>query len=329
MAGVPMADEFYERYRHLSQRELYHLLMAGSPVQVSNVAGAWRAAGDAIESVVKSLRANLALLLPEWRSAGSREFEFRMNLVVAFAEKLATEAAAIRNGLTVMGEALEETQRRVEPDRPEHTEAAAATTGLALGHVQSAEEQAKARERVAVLVARLAAEYAVTDHRSWPASIPAPPGLIGESAVEVAPSEMEATEAKPPAGTMLAGAGGFGAGGVASVGAVSTPAAPLATLGGASPGLAAVAGVAATSAARSEGTGRTTTGAVGGPMPMMMGGAGMAGGRVGDGGYAVVDPRLGDDAWSTGDTVSWDGGDGDAPPAILDGRDPASRSAQR
>lgn len=322
MVGAVVADEFYERYRHLTQRELYHLLMAGSPAQVTDVAGAWRTAGDAMESVARQIRQDVARLLPTFRSAGAREFEYRINLVVAFADKLATEAAAIRNGLTVMAEALVETQRRVEPDRPDITE-----VGFGLGHVPAAEEQAKARERVSVLVARLAAEYRVTDHRVWPATIPAAPaGLIGETPMTMDPAVALETTTEEPADTALAGAGTFGGGAPVGVQAVSAPAAPV-TLGGVAPGLAAAPGVVSNAATRSDGAARGGGTPMAGGMPMMAGAAGLHGaGRSADG-YAVVDPRLGDQSWSAGDLISWHKDD-DAPPSILDNRGLAAGPAQ-
>ncbi|WP_460849690.1 WXG100 family type VII secretion target, partial [Phytohabitans suffuscus] len=180
-----MPDEYYERYRQLRHEELYRQLMAGSPKRLAKVEGAWRRAAESAESVATGLRADLARLAPRWEGKGSREFQYRIGLVVAFAQKLGEEAAALRIGLDLMSGALADAQRRVDQPAPVQTPArpdvsAGGVVDGSFGHVLATDEQAKARERIAALVARLAGEYALAEHRNWPAAVPEPPpGLPG------------------------------------------------------------------------------------------------------------------------------------------------------
>src|SRR5262245_38966035 len=190
MVTAAMPDEYYERYRRLSHEQLFRELMAGSPAQVERVAGAWRAAGEAVGALAAELRADLTRLASTWSGLGSQEYTYRLGLVVAYAQKLAEEATAMRTGLGVMSGALTETQRLAEPDRPEPpVDATVAAFGgfAALGRTMAADEKAKAHERVAVLVARLAAEYGVADHRSWPTTMPVEPADLPAGAGSVAP----------------------------------------------------------------------------------------------------------------------------------------------
>src|SRR5688572_8252455 len=250
MVAETMLDEYHERYRHLGHEELFRMLRAGSPVQVDSVVATWRTVEDAIGSIASTLRADLARL--RWSSSGSREFGFRLGLVVSYAQKLADEATAMRTGLVVMSGSLAQAQRRAEPDGPTRLDPrpVPGVLGPEVGHVLAPDEQAKARERIVMVVAQLAAEYAVADHRSWPASIPLPPpGLPGEAAMAGSAPLVDDT-AQTPADdesghvTGLAGAGDLAAA-TASPAVLSTgPAPPLqppSTLSGAGAGVVGVA----------------------------------------------------------------------------------------
>ena len=344
----PMPDEYYERYRLLSHEELHRQLMAGSPRRLAQLERAWKRAEDAVESVSTGLRADLTRLAPRWEGTGSREFQFRIGLVVAFAQKLGEEAAALRIGLGLMSGGLADAQRRADqpagaggPARPD-LQAGGVLDG-SFGHELATEEQAKARERMAALVARLAGEYALADHHNWPASVPEPPpglpssvaggltdGLTPVGDVEI--PDREPVETSVPVtgtGTQLAGAGLTTAPGTTpglTMLANSPPPAPVGSapppvaLGGASPGLsgAADSGVRATAEGRSF---AAPAGAGAGVPPPVLGGGGpMGGGRPADG-YAITDPRLADGAtdWSAADRVAW-AGDDDSPPAVLGGQ---------
>ncbi|GAA3734395.1 hypothetical protein GCM10022225_15960 [Plantactinospora mayteni] len=335
-----MVDDYHERYRQQTHEELYRQLMAGLPVQVDSVADTWHTVEEAVGSVATALRDDLARVLPTWTGPGSREFHYRLGLIISYAAKLAEEAAAMRTGLAVMAGSLAETQRQVEPDRPEASRGRHDETFF--GHVMSEEERVKARERVSVLVARLAAEYAVTDHRSWPATIPVAPsdlpvvgGLVGDLRLPPAVTDPDPSQLAPevPASTTaLAGAGAFGEapGGVGALAAAAPSASPqpASSLSGAGPALAGLGSHLITRAAGTEG--RSSSGAAGqggaaaaGGVPMM-GAAGAAGlaGRPADG-YPIIDPRLAADgtAWSADGKLEWSG-EADAPPPIL-GRDDA------
>ncbi|MDW5327936.1 hypothetical protein [Plantactinospora sp. KLBMP9567] len=335
-----MVDEYHERYRQQSHEELYRLLMAGLPAQVDSIADTWHTVEGTVGSVATGLHEDLTRLLPTWTGPGSREFQYRLGLIISFAGRLAEEAAAMRSGLTVMSGSLAGVQRQVEADRPELAQARYDELSPVLGHTLSEEERAKARERVSAQVARLAAEYAVTDHRSWPATIPVEPsdlpvvgGLVGDLDLPAAitvPEPPRVGPEVPTATTALAGAGAFGdAPGTGALAAApsSSPAQPTSSLSGAGPALAGLGNHLITRAAGAEGRpGSATAGpgaatgmGVGAGAAPMMGAAGAAGlaGRPADG-YPIPDPRLaGDDStWSADGKLDWSG-EADAPPSIL------------
>ncbi|MFY1691716.1 WXG100 family type VII secretion target [Plantactinospora sp. WMMB782] len=332
-----MADEYHERYRQQSHEELYRLLMAGVPAQVDGIADTWHTVESRIGAIATGLHEDLARVLPGWTGPGSREFQYRLGLIISFAGRLAEEAAAMRGGLTVMSGSLAEAQRQAEADRPELAQARYDEFSPVLGHTLSEEERAKARERVAAQVARLAADYAVTDHRSWPATIPLEPGdlpVLGgivddlhlPAAVTV-PEPPPLPGEAPTVGTALAGAGAFGeAPGGAALAAVPPAASaagqPGSALSGAGPALAGVGNHLITRAGGAEGRpgpGAGTAGAGAAGAVPMTGAAGAAGltGRPADG-YPVTDPRL------AGEPTAWSGDGGpqwsdemDAPPPVL------------
>lgn len=327
MTVETMVDEYYERYRRQPHEELFRQLMAGLPTQVDTVAAGWRKAENAIGSLATELRADLARLALTWTGTGSREYQYRLGLVVAYAEKLAEEATAMRTGLEVMSGSLADAQRRAAPDQPEppapQVDAATAVLGglTALGRTMSDDERAKARERVAAIVARLAADYAIADHRAWPASMPVePPGMPAGSGTPT-PVATGSSIVETDGVTALAGDGVFtGAPAGTAAGTLAgppaaTPAGSVTSLVGAAP----VLGGSARHVTGHSGSGQSTGTAGAAPMGMMpppMAG-GVIGGRPADG-YAITDPRVADEstAWSAEDTVDRDQSL-DAPPSIL------------
>ncbi|MFD0967928.1 WXG100 family type VII secretion target [Plantactinospora endophytica] len=332
-----MVDEYHERYRQQTHEELYRLLMEGKPAQVDGIADTWHAVEGRLGAIATGLHEDLSRILPEWTGPGSRDFQYRLGLIISYAGKLAEEAAALRTGLTVMSGSLAEAQRQVEADRPELAQAGYDDFSPVLGHTLSEEERAKARERVSAQVARLAAEYAVTDHRSWPATIPVEPGdlpvvggLVGNldlpAGVTVTDPSPIATEV-PAAGTALAGAGSFGdappgVGPLAAAPLSSPSTQPTGSLSGAGPVLAGGGSHLISRAGSVEGrpgAGVAASGAAAGAGAMpMMGGAGAVGAGAPGGGYPMTDPRLASDgtAWSDDGTLEWSD-EADAPPSIL------------
>ncbi|MEN3608746.1 hypothetical protein AAH979_04290 [Plantactinospora sp. ZYX-F-223] len=336
-----MVDEYHERYRQQTHEELYRLLMAGLPAQVDSIADTWHTVEGTVGSIATGLHEDLTRMLPTWTGPGSREFQYRLGLIISFAGKLAEEAAAMRSGLTVMSGSLAEAQRQAEADRPELAQARYDGFAPVLGHTLSEEERAKARERVSAQVARLAAEYAVTDHRSWPATIPVEPsdlpvvgGLVGDLDLPAAITipEPPPLAPEPPATTGLAGAGAFGdATGMGALAAAPpsapSPAQPTSSLSGAGPALAGLGNHLISRAAGVEGrpgsggaspAAATSAAAGAGAVPMMgAAGAGGLAGRPADG-YPITDPRLAGDgtAWSADGTLDWSD-EADAPPSIL------------
>lgn len=328
-----VADEFYERYRKLRHDDLYRMLQDGSPRQLNSLADTWRGIEGAIESLATTLRRDLALLLPYWTGAGSREFQYRLGLIADYAAALADEAVALRTGLSVMSDGLTKAQRLAEPGQEESPEwAFTGVLGPALGHTAPEVERTNAYERMVLLVGNLAAEYALADHLNWPATLPAPPeGLPGiEGVVDhqalTSVDDVRTIAAAQTVGpttpedlpvTGLAGVSGL-TGGVDLV--TSTPvsmvghAAPPTTLSGAGAGLAGVS-PHLVSAATYRGADATTTSGQSATPPMM--GAPLAHGAPAVG-PATTDSRLLDEAaaWSTGEKMAW-GGDDEPPPAII------------
>jgi hypothetical protein len=175
--GLPVVDEIYERYRRLSHADLYRQLRAGSPTEVEALAAVWRRTEDALRALATALRTDLDALSRTWIGTGSNEYQRRLGLVATWTGALIDEAVAIRTGLSLMSGMLADAQSRAEPDSGTATDELTAdgVLGPALGHVGTATERARAHERLARLVAELAAGYAVVDHRTWPATPPAAP----------------------------------------------------------------------------------------------------------------------------------------------------------
>lgn len=193
-----MPDEYYQRYKPQSHETLFNQLMAGSPTQIDGMVTSWKSAEGSARSVSDTLKRDLERLQPTWNSAAGREFQRRLGLIVSFADHLAGEFTTMHTGLTSMSGALTEAKKQAEAVDPEKTDdndktisgaakgaavgtvfgpvgtVAGGVVGGFLGHDQDEEEKAKARERMVVLVATLAAGYGVTDH-GWPKTAVQPP----------------------------------------------------------------------------------------------------------------------------------------------------------
>jgi hypothetical protein len=195
-----MPDEYYQRYKTLTHRELYDKLMAGSPTQINGMVTTWKSMESSANSLADTLRHDLERLLPNWDSAAGREFQRRLGLIVSFADALAGELNSLHTGLSTMSSTLADAKKKAED--PQSTDDADKTisgaakgaavgsllgpvgtvgggiVGGLMGHNQDEEEKEKARERMVVLVATLAAEYGVTDHSQWPVTVVHPPSEL-------------------------------------------------------------------------------------------------------------------------------------------------------
>jgi hypothetical protein len=181
-----MADEYYERYKHLSHQELYRMLQAGSSPQVDTISDTWASVGDTVSALAATLQNDLKRLLPDWTSQGSREFHYRVELIVRYAQTLADEASAMRTGLTIMASSLRETQRRAESPSDSAFSVGDLINGVvgaSLGRTVPAVERAQAHERMVRLVAKLAADYGVAEHGRWPDMTPQAPIDLPASAI--------------------------------------------------------------------------------------------------------------------------------------------------
>ncbi len=313
MVVVEMADEYEARYRKLSHDELYRMLRAGSPTQVDVVADTWQTVESSLAAVVTALRRDLAALSAFWVGKGSREFQYRVGLIATYAQTLASEAAALHTGMSVMSGTLAQAQRQAEPGQGEPTEwGIGGVLGTDLGHIAAEGERASAHERIVALVAGLAAEYAMADHRNWPATVPAPPpDLPGMPVLVDSPAGLAAV-GQSPAGE----AGASVAAGIPAVapGPRHTVTQQASTLSGAGAGLAGAAGHVVGSVARSDNTPDTGQGLSQSPASMM--GPGIAARPSED--TESNDSRLTDGSmsWSTQETMDWSD-DGDPPPSII------------
>jgi len=187
----PMADEFYEKYKHLSHQELYQMLRAGVPRQVDSVADSWATVASTLSGLADSLRQDMDRLLDGWSGSASEEVAEGWGALVRRAKILAEEATGMRTGLTAMAQALNTARHQAEAPQevPAVVQAAAQTVtfvlGSELGHLPTPEELARARERMVWLVARLAAQYGIADHANWPAMAVLPVALMGSATAVV------------------------------------------------------------------------------------------------------------------------------------------------
>jgi hypothetical protein len=178
----PMADEFYEKYQHLSHQELYRMLRAGSVTQVDGVADTWASIASTLGGLADSLRQDMDRLLGGLDGSTSQEVIEGISALARRAKTLAEEATSVRTGLTAMSQALAAAQRQAEepqqvPDVT--TQAVGSVLGAEVGHVPTADELARARERMVWLVARLAAQYGLAEHGNWPAATTLPSSIVG------------------------------------------------------------------------------------------------------------------------------------------------------
>jgi hypothetical protein len=188
-----MPDDLTARYGHFNHRELYAMLMQGSPTQVADLAAIWKSMEATMGGLADSLRADLDKLLHGWDSPAGREFDRRVGLAATYAHLLADEFTAIHTGLSVMAAALDDAQKQAEhPDTHDHhhghtghasplsiigalTTAFGGVIGPQLGHQADQVEADRARARMVAVVCALAAEYRVTDYGTWPPRVPPPP----------------------------------------------------------------------------------------------------------------------------------------------------------
>ena len=217
MVDRPMPDEILERYQNLSHRELYDMLLAGTPSQVDELVTSWSSMRDTAQALADALRADLERLNGSWDSAAGREYQYRVGLIATYAETLSREFDSIQSGLSSMSSALAAAQR--EAESPEETDdmdqtVSGAARGAAYGsvprpdrhhrrrhhrrgdgHNQDEAEREAARQRMVALVAGLAAQYAVTDASTWPATVPPPPTdlPIGDPSTTVVPTATPTT----------------------------------------------------------------------------------------------------------------------------------------
>lgn len=199
-----MPDEYYERYRNLSHKDLYARLNAGNPDQVDDIASKWKSLQDTADHLAASLARDLERLGHEWDSESGREFARRVGLIVSYARTLAGEFGHIKDGLALMSWPLREAKKKAEnpADTDDHDKtvqdaAAGATIGGAIagpggavvggvigglmGHNQDEQEQEAARQRIIQLVAGLAAEYEVTSRQTWPDTVPVAPADLPDN----------------------------------------------------------------------------------------------------------------------------------------------------
>ena len=340
-----MADELYERYRRIPHAELYRELAAGAPAQVTRLASSWRAVEDVMTTLASSLRRDLALLQASWAGAGADEYQHRLGLIATVAEQLAEEANAIRTGLGLMAGTLTEAQRAAEPeptDGPEWT--VDGVLGPALGHAVTAAERTRSHDRLAQVVAELAADYALARHQNWRPLPPIPPELPGVDAPGAVSHHGEHErdhqrdrdhDHQSRGSTRLAGLGRGGLSGEPVAAALTSPPPVTASPSG-GPGPSLLTGAAGstlaaagTSHLASPSNQRSTAPdatpghpLAGGASPMPMVGTGIgsvaptdAGGYAGAAGF-----HRGPDgatSWSSGENVAWIDADDEPPPAVI------------
>lgn len=178
----PMADEFYEKYKHLSHQELYRMLRSGSVRQTDSVGDTWGSIASTLSGLAGSLRQDMDRLLTAITGTAGQDALEGISAIAKRAKLLAEEATSMRTGVTAMAQALAAAQRQAEapqeiPAAP--TTAVSSVLGAEVGHVPTPEELARARERMIWLVARLAAQYGIAEHAHWPALAALPTAIVG------------------------------------------------------------------------------------------------------------------------------------------------------
>jgi len=177
-----MADEFYEKYKHLSHQELYRMLHAGVPRQVDGVGDTWASVASTLSGLADSLRQDMGKLLGGFDGSASQVVVEGLSALAQRAKTLSEEATAMRTGLIAMAQALAAAKRQAEA--PQQVPAALTQTvsfvlGAEVGHLPTPEEQARSRERMVWLVARLAAQYGLAEHANWPGATALSTAIIG------------------------------------------------------------------------------------------------------------------------------------------------------
>jgi hypothetical protein len=178
----PMADEFYEKYKHLSHQELYRMLRGGSVRQVDGVGDTWASITSTLNGLADTLRQDMDRLLTGLDGSTTREVTEGISALARRAKTLAEEATGMRAGLTAMAQALAVAQRQAEAPQEVPavtTQAVSSVLGAEVGHVPTPEELARARERMIWLVARLAAQYGLAEHTNWPAVAQLSTAIVG------------------------------------------------------------------------------------------------------------------------------------------------------
>jgi hypothetical protein len=212
VVDITVPDEYYERYRRVAHAQLYRELQAGQPHHLDALADLWHSVAETLKVTAADMRTDLAGLQAAWVGEGSREYQYRLGLVAAWAEVLAGEAEAMRAGLAAMSGALVQTQQQAGAEPGDaalwaHDAELAAVLGLGV----TDEDRTQSQERLARLVAELAVSYELSDSRSWSVVREPPPSDLPGRFVE----------SDHDRGTQLAGVGGVG--GRPAIDVVSSP----------------------------------------------------------------------------------------------------------
>lgn len=319
-----MPDEYYERYRRVEHAQLYRELRAGSPRRTDALADHWHTVAESLRATATAARTDLAELQTSWVGEGSREYQYRLGLVAAWAETLADEAEKMRAGLTTMSAELAEAQRKADPEPAESAEwAHDAVLASTLGLVATDAQRGQSHERMAQLVAELAVAYELADSRTWTTPRPPPspdlPGRFVES--DLRPREAlgtilagtvgERVVAVPSAGLNLAGSSANAPAGSGPIGTDR----PATMLTGAGSGLAASAAAGKLNTQPGSG-GTTSTGPAGAMLPPPVMGAGLAPASTSEP-MVTGRPTYDETSWSSGEDLPWADSADEPPPSIL------------
>jgi len=206
-----MDDEYYGRYQKVEHGQLYRELTAGSPPNVDTLADTWNTTAQTIQATAADLRADIATLQNSWAGQTSDQFQYRLGLVAAFADTLATEALNMYTGLSAMSGALTTAQTKGRPAPVtavdwQHDPA----LGTVLGHAVTPADATQSQQDLAAVVANLAVSYGVAENTQWAAPRPDPsPDLPGQAlAIDVGVAAPPVAQAPAATGTQLAGSVG-------------------------------------------------------------------------------------------------------------------------
>jgi uncharacterized protein YukE len=156
-----------------SHRELYDMVMAGSPDAVEGYAVNWSSLIRIADRFAGDLDETLGRLRPVWQGSAADAYQVRLAEISAYARGVSDDAVSVRTAMTEMAAELRTAKSQLESPEEfdDHDKAAkgaavgavlgpgGALAGSVVGMVQDNREKEAARQRAQALVDRLSQRY--------------------------------------------------------------------------------------------------------------------------------------------------------------------------